>query len=593
VGFADDNPRLLSYPPNKIMGFRGLDTKSKAPNINDGRAADLLNVRLSSAFDLKKRYGFSVVNNTLDDFSFSSPAVTGLFMAEFSTGNELFAFVGNKLKYDNEGTWSDVIGTATITTGANYQWVCITALDNGICTNNQDPPIDISSVPGKQAHSFSSLAVPVTKAQAIIWFRNYLIVGNTYEGSTRKTRFRWSDVGTISTWSEENYVDISSLSGDEIISFKEMYGELYIIMRKSIWKASLVGGDDIFVFAKLVDGIGAISPQSVQVISFPQNKQGIVFLTEDKKVQIFNGVTVEDMGTLIQPNLDNISASRIQYSASIFDGIYYYLSVTDGSGSENDTLYVYNVEINEWSKYDNVNANIFARVKTSASVIKTYFGNYDSFVYWLDDPDQVNDVVGAIGIVDSIGTYTSASETNATVIIDSALPTGDYTGATVRITGGTGEGEESVIMAQTSTSLVVTTAPSTTYDSTSSYSIGDINAYYKTKWYDFADAARQKMFRAMYFWAKEDTANQINISYSEDYGAQLGSTTIDLAPSSTSLWDSAIWDESVWGSSGDKFYTTLFKGRGRVIQVEFSQKNIDEDFHIYGFHLIADKLDIQ
>ena len=51
--YADDPEGLLSYPANKILGFKGIDTRSKAPNLEDGRAVDLLNVKLSRAFDLR------------------------------------------------------------------------------------------------------------------------------------------------------------------------------------------------------------------------------------------------------------------------------------------------------------------------------------------------------------------------------------------------------------------------------------------------------------------------------------------------------------------------------------------------------------
>lgn len=54
--YAQQN--LLSYPPEKIMGFRGLDTKSTPPTVADSRATDILNVKLSKALDLRKNNAF-------------------------------------------------------------------------------------------------------------------------------------------------------------------------------------------------------------------------------------------------------------------------------------------------------------------------------------------------------------------------------------------------------------------------------------------------------------------------------------------------------------------------------------------------------
>ena len=108
--FAEDMPRLVTYPPGQIMGFRGLDTMSRAPNIQDARSPDLDNVTLSSSLNLIKRYGYDTVNDTtLDDLDISSPAITGIFDGEYSNGNSwTYAFVGNKIKYDNSGTWTEV-----------------------------------------------------------------------------------------------------------------------------------------------------------------------------------------------------------------------------------------------------------------------------------------------------------------------------------------------------------------------------------------------------------------------------------------------------------------------------------------------------
>ena len=594
--FADDNPSLVGYPEGKIMGFMGLDDTTPAPNIQDGKATGLLNVKLSGSFDLRKRYGKSVVNGTLDDYDLASPAISGIFFAEYADSTErLFVFVGNKLKYLNSTTWT-TINTAPysdITAGQNYQWYCFMALDKTICTNNEDEPIKITSTPAKTDLSFTGLTYAVTKAKTGIWYRNYLVLGNTVENSVKRpTRIRWSNVGTIETWTDADYIDIASVSGDEIMSFKELYGDLYIIMKKSIWKASLVGGDDTYTLSKIVDGVGTVSRDSVQVVNFPDNKSGIIFLTEDRRVFLFNGVALSDIGSDIQNTLDGLSESRLQYSVSTFDGTDYYLSVSDGSSTYNDIVLDFQTEIGSWTKHDQIDVNAFARVKNS-SVWKTYCGNYSGFVYYMDNPDNNSDVDGFTGIVDSVGYVNTSTSTGSEIIMDSALPTGLWTGCIVKITSGTAQGEERIVLTATSTGIVVTTPFTATPDTTSIYSMGGIDAYYTTKWYDFADAPRIKSFKGMYFWAAEDSNNQVTVSYSEDFGSVLGSETKSLSPAATSLWDSGLWDEATWGSTGDKFYNVKLKGRGRNIQIKFSDSTVDKTFHLYGFHLLADKLDVE
>lgn len=596
--FAEDPSNLVTYPPGQIMGFRGLDTRSNSPNLEDGRSTDLNNVSLSSALDLRKRYGYDTINDSsLDDYDISNPAVTGIFDSEYSnTNSHTYVFVGTKIKYDNSGTWTEVgshLAAPLVTTGKNYQWTCDMALDNAICNNGTNVPIKLSSTPTKLALDVSDLTDTLTTAKAQIWFRNYLIFGNTTEdGSARPTRFRWSSVGLIETWDDDDYDDISSLSGDEILAFKELYGDLWIIMRKSIWKASLVGGNDVFVYTKIIDGIGAIAKGSVQIVNFPGNKLGIVFLSEDKHIYLFNGATVLDIGEIIQPTLDDLSASRLQYATATFDGTRYFISVTTGSLAYNDTVLVYDTEIQEWTKYDQIDANAFARVKESTSLVKTYFGNYSSMVYWLNNSDLKNDVNGITGIVDSVETATNTKETDLMVLVDADLADTELTGAIVRITSGTGSGQEAIVVDTTNTSMYVAPSFTTTPDSTSNYSVGDINGYYKTKWYDFKDAARDKTFLGTFFWANEASNNEVTVSYSRDFGSTIGSTGVSLEPSSNSLWDQALWDVGTWGTTGDKLYTVKLSGNGKTVQLKFEQTSIDKTFYIYGYHLLGENLDI-
>ena len=579
------------------MGFRGLDTSATAPTLADGRAIDLLNVKLSSAFDLRKRYGYSTVNSTLDDYDISSPAITGLFDAEYSDGNRyLLAFVGSKLKYDNSGTWTTVDGTATITTGQNYQWQCVMAYDSAVCTNDQDVPLKVSSTPAKAVLDVSDLTDTLTKSKSLAWYRNYLILANTVENTvSRPTRFRWSDVGTIETYSDDNYVDIATYAGDEIIAVKELYAELYIFMKGSIWKSSYVGGDEIFVFRKVVEGTGAIARDSVQVVTYPSGQNEIIFLNKEKRIMSFDGVRAYPIDLTIHKTLANLNEARIQYSVAIFDGISYYLSTTTSSGSYNDTVYEYQTELKEWTVHDQINANAFARVDDD-SEIKTYFGNYDAFVYWLDNPDNKSDVDGAVGVVDSTGVVNTATMTGALAILDATIASGTYTGAIVRITSGTAAGEEAVVLTNLDhdTGIAVEMGAFTEFpDSTSIYSIGDINASYTGKWYDMGNSAKEKSFLGMLFWAEEDSDNSVDISHAVDFSSTQQSVTKDLAPASSSLWGTAVWDESTWGTTGDKIYTVKFSGFGNFIQPTFENDNIDETFHIYGFNLLGTMQDVK
>jgi hypothetical protein len=588
--FASDDPSLVSYPPTKPLGFLGLDTQSSDIAVQDGRAEDLQNVKISQAMNLKKRYGYDTVNDlTLDDLDMTNPPIEGIFDAHYSNGNEWpVIFVGNKAKYDSVTSWATVNGVATIESNANYQWKCVMALDKSICTNNYNIPLSIDSTPTKSLVTFTGLGNYLYKAKDVIYFRNYLIFVNTLEaGTANPTRFRWSNVGTINTWSNDDYTDIATYAGDEIIGVSELYGDIYLFLKSSIWRVTLIGGDDVFSYQKIVDNVGAIARDSIQNLVWPNNKQGIVFLAQDKRVYLFDGISVTDIGRTIQPTLDDISASRLQYAVSTYDYENYYLAATPDGGSQNTQLLVYNVKIGEWYRYSDINVNAFGRVEDS-NVIKTYFGNYDAFVYWMDDPDKKNDVDGAQGIIDGVAIVNTDVITGGVALYDLTMPTGVYTGATVKITSGTGAGQEAVISSMTGvTGIVVTAAFGTTPDETSIYSIGAIDAYYHSKWFDFGDNTNQKIMRNVYFWAEEASDNAVDVDYAIDFGTSVASETVDLAPSSNDLWDSGVWDEAIWASTGQTFGRIDTKGEARYFQVQYSNDNIDETFNIYGYNIQA------
>ena len=596
--FATDSPRLLTYPPQKIMGFRGLDTLSNAPLLEDGRAVDLKNVKLSESFDMRQRDGFNTINDTtLDDLDLSSPAITGIFDATFSNSTSFpIVFLGNKLKYDNSGTWTEIGNSweaSPITTGQDNQWQCVMALDTAICTNDVDVPMEISSTPAKSALDVSDLTDTLTKTKTIAFFRNYFILANTVEaGTERPTRFRWSDVGTTETYQDDNFVDISALAGDEIVGLAEIYGNIYAFLNQAIYKVTLVGGNDIFNFDKVIEGFGAIARDSIRVVRVGNNQSAIIFLNKDKRVFLFNGLVVQDVGKIIQPTLDDINGARIQYAASAYDGKSYYLAVSNGSATTNDRIFEFQVEIGEWTLHTDIDANAMASVRNN-NITKTYFGNYESFVYWMDDPDLVNDVDGALGQVDSVGQDDGVTITSAQTIIDAALPTGGYTGAIIKIESGTAVGQESVIIDHTATSLTVATVFTTTPDSTSFYSIGAIDAAYETKWYDLGDSPRKKNFKELFMWAKEASNNEVAITYSKDFSVTIDSVEENLAPATSALWDSGLWDVAKWGTTGDKLHRIDMKGKGRFVSFNFENDSIDESFHIYGYTIIADALDIR
>ena len=75
----------------------------------------------------------------------------------------------------------------------------------------------------------------------------------------------------------------------------------------------------------------------------------------------------------------------------------------------------------KWSKYTQIDANAWGTIKEATSLIKTYFGNYNSMVYWFDNPDLKNDVAGESGTIESVSSITSTTETGIQILLDADM----------------------------------------------------------------------------------------------------------------------------------------------------------------------------
>ena len=591
--FAQEKARV--FPEKGLQQFLGLDDTSSPPVILDGRAADIQNIVLDITGAASKRsgYDYHALLDTLDltdDFE----AVTGLHEIYASSGTRTkIAVCANKLfAITTAGVKTDITHGVTITEGANYQWSLITALDYGIGTNNVDPPFkNKGTLATTSALSFTGLSDALTDAKCIIWWKNYLIVGNTTEAATvHSTRIRWSNVGTIETWSDNDYVDIAALGGQQVEGLATLYDNLYVFLTDSIYKVSLVGGDELIVVTKVSEGIGCIAKNSIQNVSIG-NSEGLIFLSRDKTINFCDGVKVTEISTNISDTMDGLSSARLPYAVSIDDqeNAHYYLAVTDGSGSTNNLLLDFHYGIGEWSKHIQIDANALCVANDSNEVPQVYFGNYDSFVYQMADPDKDSDVVGITGIIDSTGSYDGDTVTGILILYDNSANFADVTGATVRFTSGTGSGTEAVVVDAIATGIMVTGITVTPTASTG-YSIGAIEAYYTTKWYDTGSAPMRKNFGELFLWASADTSVTMQVYHATDFANTITATDVDIGAEGA-LWGTAIWGTDTWAGTETKLTIVPLNVSGRYIKFKFSESSIDEPMELFGYSILLWDLD--
>jgi hypothetical protein len=595
--FSYGEDSIAVYPQQGTIAFKGLDDTTSPLLVEDGRASSLQNVKLSRSYTLRKRDGYDLINNRVNEYINSEyfPSVTGLYYAKLSDQTKYrLVTCGRKIYYDNSGTWAEILGYY-FTYNKNNQFVWITAYDNIIFSNDIDIIYKYTGSGYVEALDVSALSDTLTKVKCLAFFKNYLILANTVEGGTeRPTRFRWSDVGEIESYQDDNYKDIAELGGQEIEAVIQLYDNLYFLLTDSIWKASLVGGDEIFVLTKVVDNVGCIAKNSVQVINLLNQSQGITFLSKDKRVWFFNGSNIVDLTLMIRGEMEDLSSDRLPYAVSSVDSGSYYLSVTEGSSATtNNVILEFQYEIGEWTILRDIHANAMASVVNDDNDTKVFFGNYDSFVYEFD-PTMDNDVTGQSGGVDSVITYnlSDGTATGLTMLITDNTVDYSATGSLIKITSGSGSGEEKVIVDQTATGLIVDSAFSTDPDSSSLFEIGAIDTYYKTKWYDLGSPARRKLMGQIYLWAEEAGGVYIDIKQALDFSSDSNTESVSLEASG-SLWGTAVWGVSTWGGQEALLKVIKLSGEGRFIRLTIEDNDIDDDFNLYNYNILYWNQDIQ
>ncbi len=590
------------FPQQGLLGFKGLDDTSSAPMVKDERASDIQNITLDITGQASKRNGYKMevmldTNATTDNFE----AVTSVYeLYKSDTTRTKLATCGDKLFSWSTGSKTNLTNGITITEGKDYQWSWITSLDYAIGTNGLDPPIQTKGTYATtSAVSFTGLSSPITKARCVIWWKNYLIFGNTYEGTTtHSTRIRWSNVGTIGTWSDDDYVDIATLGGQQIEALATLYDDLYIFLTDSIYKVSLVGGDELINVSKVSEGIGCIAKNSVKTIGIG-NSEGIIFLSRDKTINYLDGVKVQELSTNISGVMDDLSGVRLPYAVAVDDrtNAHYYIAVTTGSTSTNNLLLDFHYGIGEWSKHIQIDANAICVANDVNTVPQVYFGNYSSFVYQMNDPNLNSDVAGETGVIDtaiiSRDIINTTTASGLTVFYDTSANFTDVTGATVRFTSGTGAGEESVIVYAggplCTTGIVVVTAGLTATGNTV-YSIGDIDAYYTTKWYDLGSSPMRKNFAELFVWTDTDTSATMQVYYATDFVNTINSLDL-VSATSGSLWGTAIWGTSTWAGTSTSLSRLPLNVSGRFIKFKFEEGSIDEPMDLMGYSIAFWTLD--
>lgn len=231
--------------------------------------------------------------------------------------------------------------------------------------------------------SFPSGVTSLT-CKGLIEFKNhFLLLDVTENGDRYPQRIRWSDTADPKDFLNGNasYQDLSGADWMQTaIKFKGDY--LVVFKERSIWVGYATGDSDIFQFDQRATGAGCAAPKTVESLG-----DELIFLGWDD-VYVFNGIDYEAVGSAIEEELfDDMAPGDIDkcFGVIVEDQKEYWLFVPSLNSDYCDIAWVFNYDLNSWTKYD------FAAVDGSTNGISQY-GYYEK-----QSNVTIGDLLGTIG----------------------------------------------------------------------------------------------------------------------------------------------------------------------------------------------------
>lgn len=283
----------------------------------------------------------ALLANTWTRVSISLGTVTGLDKI-ISVGISVIVDKGPNTIY------LDDIRAVTESTGTvNDPYSSVTFLDTYIVTNYKDA---IKKYTGTEDY-MQDLGGSPPKAKSITAFMNRLVVCFTNETGTDKPfKIRWTDVGTIETWTAQNYLEASD-SWDWCTHITTLGAKCVVFKETSIWDFVYVGGTQVFELRKKVDMIGTQSPATVR------NVRDVISFFAYDGIYSYNQAQVTCLSNAVYPMLFKTGEKTINLAAvKIFNAYYieelreYWISLCEGASTTPSLLLKYSFEYSAYTR---------------------------------------------------------------------------------------------------------------------------------------------------------------------------------------------------------------------------------------------------
>jgi len=393
------------------------------------------------------------------------------------------------------------------------------------------------------------------------------------DGAPRPQRFTESFF--VGGSSRDGQLQGQKLLGDDIIYYTE----------RAIWAFS-PGLGDLNDLREVVEDTGLLAPHSLVGIG-----NFHIFLSE-RGVMTFDGNTVTSLSSqkIDDLLLDDTNLSQLALAKGVYDieKNQYKLYIPKSGSSRNNLAVIFDFRLLIWQPpLEGREVSYISTFIDSNGKTKIIYGDYRGYLYE-DERGNNEGVAAGINDTSSEATANTLTAGSATYLTDN----NGYSGLTVKVISGAGEGQERFISTNTSAVLTLETNWDIIPNSSSRYAIGGINSFWQSKDYDLGGADISKLFKSVKLRTREQGNYELDMHYIIDFH-KLGRATVKEITllASGMIWGLALWGSGLWGR--EEVISLINKLRstpnqsiiGNHIAFRFTNQFAEQPWRINGFDI--------
>jgi len=350
---------------------KGIVSNYDAMSIPDNALVDINNMFPRRLGSLKKRFGYSMLGSEIEA---SNNGVMGIHSYYQEGMHLLMAVVDTDLYYWDDPNWASAISSLT----ANKKTEFANAMGSCIFVNGEDIPKKLT---GLTVVDLGTGTDPddwrPNKANLVEWRHNALWFGNITENDTpsyskENSRVRQSEIRAIEgdkAYPWTYYYDFDSDTDEYGILGIHPYRDNLVIMKQRK-TAMIVGTSRLDYGIFTYDGsMGSVSHRSMQ------EYDGKLFFLGTKGLYTFDGTYNIKYSDAIDDLMESLDKKQLYEGASVIWDNKYFLAVTKDAEDYNDTIIVFDSELESFTKLTGIRASCFTTFLSSPSRrLQLFFG---------------------------------------------------------------------------------------------------------------------------------------------------------------------------------------------------------------------------